>query len=37
VSAIHWEALRLWTKGVRLHPRPPAPSEAMTIIKSKNP
>ena len=35
VSAIHWEALRLWIKGVRLHPRPPAPREAMTIIKSK--
>jgi len=37
VSAIHWEALRLWIKGVRLHPRPPAPSEAMTIIKRRNP
>jgi len=37
VCAIHWEALRLWMKGVRLHPRPPAPPEAMTIIKRKNP
>jgi DUF1365 family protein len=37
VCAIHWEALRLWIKGVRLHPRPPAPSEAMTIIQRKNP
>jgi hypothetical protein len=24
VAAIHWEALRLWVKGVRLVPRPAA-------------
>ncbi|MDM0047583.1 DUF1365 domain-containing protein [Variovorax sp. J22R115] len=36
VVAIHWEALRLWAKGVRLHPRPPPPLDAMTIIKRKN-
>jgi len=37
VSAIHWEALRLWLKGVRLHPRPQVPAEATTIIKRRNP
>jgi uncharacterized protein len=26
VAAIHWEALRLWAKGIRLRRRPPAPS-----------
>jgi uncharacterized protein len=25
VGGIHWEALRLWAKGMRLTPRPPAP------------
>lgn len=37
VAAIHWEALRLWIKGVSLHSRPPAPSRALTFIKSRNP
>jgi DUF1365 family protein len=26
VGGIHWEALRLWLKGMRLVPRPPAPA-----------
>ncbi|RDV03592.1 DUF1365 domain-containing protein [Undibacter mobilis] len=26
VAGIHWEALKLWIKGMRLRPRPPAPS-----------
>jgi uncharacterized protein len=34
--AIHWEALRLWLKGLRFHRRP-APSERMTTIASANP
>lgn len=25
IAGIHWEALRIWLKGVRLRPRPPAP------------
>ena len=25
IAAIHWEALRLWLKGLRILPRPPAP------------
>ncbi|CAN5685326.1 DUF1365 domain-containing protein [soil metagenome] len=35
VGAIHWEALRLWVKGVRLHVRPPAPARAVTVIKAE--
>jgi DUF1365 family protein len=36
VAAIHWEALRLWLKGARLHGRPAPPSQPVTIIKSKD-
>ena len=28
VAAIHWEALRLWTKGLRIRPRPAPPPPA---------
>lgn len=31
VAGIHWEALKLWIKGMRLRPRPPAPSQ-ITIV-----
>lgn len=31
VAAIHWEALRLWWKGVRLVPRPEPPEHRVTI------
>lgn len=31
VAAIHWEALRLWLKGVRLRPSPPPAAEAATV------
>jgi DUF1365 family protein len=31
-AAIHWEALALWLKGVRLQPRPAPPPEPMTRI-----
>lgn len=27
IGAIHWQALKLWSKGVRLHRRPPTPQE----------
>ena len=36
VAAIHWEALRLWTKGVRLQPRPAPPAAPVTLV-SRNP
>jgi len=31
VAAIHWEALRLWFKGVRLRPRPAPAREPVTL------
>lgn len=35
LGAIHWEAAKLWLKGLRLQPRPPAPDHAVTIISSQ--
>lgn len=35
--AIHWEATRLWLKGLRLRPRPPAPDSAVTIVGTTRP
>ena len=32
VAAIHWEALKLWWKGVRLQPRPSAPDHPVTAM-----
>jgi DUF1365 family protein len=32
LAAIHWEALRLWWKGVRLVPRPPPPVAPLTVV-----
>ncbi|WP_431261685.1 DUF1365 domain-containing protein [Roseateles chitinivorans] len=37
VVGIHWEALRLWLKGARLHQRPAAPQHPMTIVRSSGP
>jgi DUF1365 family protein len=31
VGGIHWEAWKIWRKGVRLRPRPAAPLHAVTI------
>lgn len=31
-AAIHFEALRLWLKGLRLVPRPPPPEQPVTIV-----
>jgi len=36
VAAIHWEALRLWIKGVGLHPRPPAPARPVTVVNPED-
>lgn len=32
IAAIHWEALRLWLKGLRLVPRPAPPVQSSTIV-----
>jgi DUF1365 family protein len=32
IAGIHWEALRLWRKGTRMVPRPPAPDRPVTIV-----
>jgi DUF1365 family protein len=31
IAAIHWEALRLWRKGLAVHPRPAPPSQPVTV------
>ncbi|HEV2503665.1 MAG TPA: DUF1365 family protein [Mesorhizobium sp.] len=31
VVGIHWEALRIWLKGMRLHPRPSPPGHPVTL------
>ena len=35
VGAIHWEALKLWGKGVRLVRRPPPPDAPVTIVDTR--
>jgi len=37
IGAIHWQALRLWLKGARLQPRPPAPQWAVTLVSDTEP
>ena len=32
--AIHWEALRLWLKGMRLRPRPAPPAHTLTLAQT---
>jgi uncharacterized protein len=32
IGAIHWEALRLWRKGVPVQPRPPRATDPLTIV-----
>ena len=32
MAGIHWEALRLWLKGVKLHNRPPPPDHSVTVV-----
>jgi DUF1365 family protein len=35
VAGIHWEALRIWRKGVAFRSRPPAPAHDVTIVTSQ--
>ncbi len=37
IAAIHWQALRLWCKGVRLQPKPAPPARALTLVKPSDP
>lgn len=37
VAGIHWEALRLFLKGVRLQPKPAAPEQSITVVKPSPP
>ncbi len=37
IAAIHWEALRLALKGVRLQPKPAAPAPPLTIVTTPEP
>jgi DUF1365 family protein len=32
IAGIHWEALRLWRKGLRVQPRPPAPQSLVSYV-----
>jgi DUF1365 family protein len=34
VGGIHWEALKIWVKGVALKPRPLAPKNPVSFIRS---
>jgi len=33
LAAIHWEALKLWRKGVRLHPKPHPPTDPVSLVR----
>lgn len=35
LGAIHWEAVKLLLKGLRLQPRPPAPTHPVTIVSTQ--
>jgi uncharacterized protein len=36
IVGIHFEALRLWAKGMRLQVRPPKPDESVTLVARRN-
>jgi len=36
IAAIHWEALRLMLKGIRLQPKPAAPETPVTIVRQSD-
>ena len=37
VAGIHWEALKIWLKGVTLRPEPPDPATPLTVGRSVSP
>jgi DUF1365 family protein len=36
LGAIHWEAVKLWLKGLRIQPRPSPPEHAVTIVPTQH-
>ncbi len=36
ILGIHWEALKLWRKGLKLITRPPAPTQNVTLVQPTN-
>lgn len=36
IAAIHWEAIRLWVKGIRVRSRPTPPKRAVTIVTANS-
>ena len=36
IGGIHWEALMLWRKGAHLRPRPPPPSQDVTVVAARS-
>lgn len=37
VGGIHWEALKIWIKGISLRPKPPAPEAPVSFIRNASP
>lgn len=37
VGGIHWEALKIWLKGIKLRRHPPAPDHSVTFVHIKTP
>ena len=37
VGGIHWEALKLWRKGIGLRAKPPPPADRLTIVQARTP
>ena len=35
MGAIHWEALRMWLKGMTIKTRPPAPAQPVTVVAGR--
>ncbi|MEO8112752.1 MAG: DUF1365 family protein [Phenylobacterium sp.] len=34
LAAIHWEALKIWLKGGKVLPKPPAPARRVTVVRA---
>jgi DUF1365 family protein len=37
LGGIHWEALKLWRKGIGLRAKPPPPAVPVTIVHARTP